>query len=293
MANVSRGRAWVFTINNPSENEHTDLVEKLSNESVYGIIGQERGSSGTKHLQGYVRFKNPRAFGGVRELIGGRGHLEQAKGTDAQNKVYCSKENKAVEWGTPSSQGNRTDLHQVRQIVETTRTMKQVIEVATNLQQVKYAETILKYLDPRRDAKPIILWYHGATGTGKTRTAINEAGARYWISGENLKWFDGYDGHEHVIIDDFREDFCSFTFLLRLLDRYPLRVAVKGGFREWIPTRIWVTSEFHPTNVFTFRRGDVNQLVRRCDAIKEFKELVLDTEVVASDPDSEDELQLI
>lgn len=45
--------------------------------------------------------------------------------------------------------------------------------------------------------KPVVWWVWGATGTGKTRFAVQfaeEHQYQYWISGENLKWFDGYAG---------------------------------------------------------------------------------------------------
>lgn len=87
--------------------------------------------------------------------------------------------------------------------------------------------------------KPLVLWFYGPTGTGKTRRAveIGEEFGGYWMSGQNLQWFDGYQTLETpvAIIDDFRKDFCTFHYLLRLFDRYPLNVPVKGGFVAWRP----------------------------------------------------------
>ena len=37
---------------------------------------------------------------------------------------------------------------------------------------------------------------------------------------DNYKFWEGYDGHDNVIIDDIRGDFCKFHQLLKLLDRY-------------------------------------------------------------------------
>ena len=37
----------------------------------------------------------------------------------------------------------------------------------------------------------------------------------------NYKWWEGYDGHEVVLLDDIRKDFCKFHELLTLLDIYP------------------------------------------------------------------------
>lgn len=53
----------------------------------------------------------------------------------------------------------------------------------------------------------------------------------YWIQppapGQQV-WFDGYKGQDTIVLDDFF-GWMSFNFLLRLLDRYPLPLPVKGS----------------------------------------------------------------
>lgn len=85
-----------------------------------------------------------------------------------------------------------------------------------------------------------------------------------------MKWFDGFDGQEAAVIDDFRGDFCTFHFLLRLLDRYPLKVAIKGGFMEWTPSRIFITSPHHPRDVYNKTDEEIKQLTRRITQITHF-----------------------
>jgi len=90
---------------------------------------------------------------------------------------------------------------------------------------------------------PVVYWFHGPTGSGKTRKAIEigEAAGSYWISNRDLQWFDGYCGQKVAIIDDFRRDFCTFHYLLRLLDRYNLDVPIKGAESRWMPEVIIIT----------------------------------------------------
>jgi hypothetical protein len=45
----------------------------------------------------------------------------------------------------------------------------------------------------------------------------------------NNKWWDGYANEKTVIMDDYRASLCTFQDLLRILDRYPLRVELKGA----------------------------------------------------------------
>lgn len=91
----------------------------------------------------------------------------------------------------------------------------------------------------------------------------------WWTNG-GLKWFDGYDAHACVILDDFRPEWCKLSFLLRLLDRYKLSVPFKGGFRAWKPTNIWITCPKHPSECYLDAAEDNEQLIRRISIIKEF-----------------------
>ena len=123
---------------------------------------------------------------------------------------------------------------------------------------------------------PTVYWYHGATGTGKTKRAYEVAleladgdGDIWWANG-SLKWFDGYDGHSVAILDDFRPDWAKLWFMLRLLDRYPMRVEVKGGFRQWVADHIFITCPKPPEECYLEAGEDIDQLLRRVTIVKEF-----------------------
>ena len=64
---------------------------------------------------------------------------------------------------------------------------------------------------------------------------------------------------------------CKFRWLLRVLDRHRLIVPIKGGFTNWIPTRIYVTSCKSPEEVYSQDMFDahekVDQLLRRIDEV--------------------------
>ena len=108
MSNSTSGksRRWVFTLNNP---ENTMLFNELPEGVAYIIWQRERGAEGTEHLQGYVRFTNPKGLTGAKRLIGERAHMEIANGTEQQCIDYCSKEDTKVEgpfsFGTVVAQG--------------------------------------------------------------------------------------------------------------------------------------------------------------------------------------------
>lgn len=262
---MSRSRSWVLTINNPNE-EDTRQVLSLAEEAKYIIVGKETGTCGTPHYQGYVCFDNARSFEKLKKLLP-RAHLQPAVASAVQNQKYCSKDGTIlVEKGAPPAQGKRSDIEHIRDVLSETPRMRSVVEVARSYQSIKVAEVYLKYHESERDWKPEVRWYHGSTGSGKTRAAREWLGSDIYTCIDSIKWWEGYDGHPHVIIDDFRKDFCKFYQLLKLLDRYAYKVETKGGSRQLLARKIAITSPFDPSRIYSTRE-DIQQLLRRIDQI--------------------------
>lgn len=236
---------------------------------VYIIVGDEVGEQGTHHHQGYIFFKNARAFGGVKDILPPGCHIEAAKGTPMQNKEYCSKQGILYEDGTIPIQGKRNDLATVKQMIAEGATMSQVVDAVDSYQAIRGGELILKYKEQPRSWVPTVYWFWGPTGAGKTRTAAEMAPNAWW-SGKSLRWWDGYDAHEDVIIDDFRGDFCTFHELLRILDRYEYRIEVKGGSRQLRARRIFITSPYSPKGAYPNCGEQIAQLLRRISEVRAF-----------------------
>lgn len=141
-----------------------------------------------------------------------------------------------------------------------------------NFVDFKTAQALAPLYLPAEDVVKKVVWLFGETGTGKTRIAY-ELGRlvseRPWTNSNDLKWFDGYTGQTVAILDDFRETSCDFTFLLRLCDRYPLSVPVKGSFTPWTPTIIFITCPYSPDDLYRGSSEKLDQLKRRLFRIAE------------------------
>lgn len=261
---MSKVRDYTFTINNYTE-EDISQVKALKDVAKYVVCGEEIGDGGTKHLQGYVYFKNAVRFSTVKAMLP-RAHIETAIADAKHNRAYCTKDGIIlIEAGEMPVQGKRTDCEIIRTKLKEGANMRAIVDSAKNCQTIRMAEIYLKYNEQGRDWKPEVVWYHGSTGTGKTRSA------REWL-GEDIftpvsfKWWEGYDAHENVLIDDIRGNWCMYNDMLKLLDRYEYKVECKGGSRQFLAKKIAITSNYHPRHIWTTVE-DKQQLLRRIDRI--------------------------
>lgn len=82
-------RAWVFTWNNYTSQDIEYLVSTLKNHEY--IFGEEiGGNTGTPHLQGVLRFKNPRQWKGVCEML--KNNFTEPCTNWNASLNYCSKD---------------------------------------------------------------------------------------------------------------------------------------------------------------------------------------------------------
>lgn len=101
----------------------------------------------------------------------------------------------------------------------------------------------------KRDWVTEVLVFWGRTGAGKTRL-VHELATDLYIHPGGA-WFDGYDGQADVLFDDFGGSDFRLPYLLKLLDRYQMTVPIKGGFVQWAPRRIFITSNIDPNNWYS------------------------------------------
>lgn len=264
-------RRFCFTLNNYSDAEYNVICEFLKTHCKYGIVGKEVGEkNGTPHLQGFCNLRKPMRFGTIKKLINNSIHIEKANGSDADNQKYCSKAGNYIEEGTPSQQGRRTDLETLVAGIQNgaNTTLKVATEFPTCF--IKYHRGITEYLKlaypiaPRTE-KTWVYYYWGPTGSGKSRRALEEA---QQIAADSIYykprglWWDGYHQQKNVIIDDFY-GWIKYDELLKITDRYPYKVQVKGGFEEFTSSRIWITSEKDTCDLYKYEGYNPASLERR------------------------------
>lgn len=84
-----RSRGWCFTLNNPDPSAQKIIEVFNETDCVKFAFQLEVGKSGTPHFQGFVYYKNPRAFSCVKQLIA-KAHWEKMQ--SLQDSIhYCMK----------------------------------------------------------------------------------------------------------------------------------------------------------------------------------------------------------
>lgn len=272
-------RRWCFTLNNPLPLEVPSLWSQQA--SIKMMAYQlEAGDDGTPHYQGYAEFQNAVRLAAVKKLSS-RAHWEVAKGSRAQNLQYVTKESTRLEnpwwydgvswidfsidvpqslrkWRniTTNSQsnesGNSTTKLRLLKIQDALRdgncdSVEQVADSDFDL-WVRYYRAFERYVcmktKPRNHPVEVHI-VQGPTGTGKSRWAMDTFPNAYWKQRSN--WWDGYAGHETIIIDEFY-GWLPFDLLLRVCDRYPLLLETKGGQVQMVANTIVITSNSLPAN---------------------------------------------
>lgn len=246
-----RSRHTCWTLNNWTPQELELVREYAKTIPRYMCWSQEEcPTTGTPHLQGYTAWDNPRSLYKFKMSISKRLRYEPyTKGTAVQNRDYCSgmcekkgfKQNPTFEEvGEMPEQGERTDwknalaqLDSGHQIAAVVQSQPQLLPSIRALERYKQLA-----LQPKHRNVEVI-YLTGDAATGKSSWAWDNYPNLY--SKPEGQWFDGYTGQTTLLLDDFYGDI-PYPQLLKILDKYPLQVPVKGGFvyAQW--DRVIITS---------------------------------------------------
>ncbi|MFN7341592.1 MAG: hypothetical protein ACK5VI_10995 [Opitutia bacterium] len=282
---MSKHRNYVFTVNfkdgvRPILGTHSHID--------YICYQHERGENGTDHLQGYVELSTPVSLVWLKRNINNEAHWEPRAGTAKQARDYAMKEDTRIDgpWEIgvwrEKRPGKRTDLDDLRELIVNNTPLDEIIRSGPSCavklsRQLRESRAILA---PRRKAVTDIdvRCYFGEAGAGKTRQAWLDSALHDpdhpdpYVKAADNKWWDGYDAHKAVLVDDYggRGSVFPICYHLTLTDIYPLHtLEVKGGHVSANFTLIIFTSNLPPSEWFPEATPDRLQAV-----IRRFKKIV-------------------
>jgi len=262
---MSKARDYCFTLNNYTD-AHIQALEDL--DCVYIVYGKEVGESGTPHLQGYVRWASPRTFNATKTAMPDGTHIERKKGTCKQAIDYCKKDGDVYERGDPPMTQEEKGAANKRRYAEALDAAKEgrfddIPEDLYTRHYQTYKKIREDYLPKPQDLDELENeWRYGPTGTGKSRSA-HEMYPNAYIKKADTIWWDGYNGEDVVIIDDFDKYHVKLGYQLKIwLDHYKFQAERKGGSSYIRPKKIIITSNYHPRDIWDDEKT-LNPVLRR------------------------------
>jgi len=255
--NSNKAKYWMLTI------RHADFTPYLPPGVAYikgqleegsGPGNQEHGTGtevvGFLHWQVMCIFTNQIRLAGVRKTFG-TAHAEPTRSEAAEEYVW--KEDTAVE-GTrfelgkkPFKRNSETDWNQVLELARAGDLKNREIPADVLIRCYGQLKQIAKdSMKPSAMERQVFVFW-GTTGSGKSHRAWEEAGLDAFPKDPMTKFWDGYDGHKHVVIDEYRGGI-SISHMLRWLDKYPVCIEAKHGGTVFKAEKIWITSNIHPND---------------------------------------------
>lgn len=278
---------YCFTFNNYTDELVDKIKDWITENCKYGCFQKEVApTTGTPHLQGYINLKKQQRMTTLQKKFGKMGlplALINANGSPQANRTYCSKEGGNEFWEVGNinivGQGTRNDLAEPIRKIKEKRSLNEVASEYSEawVRHYRGFTSLYNILDeqPVEREMDVVLFF-GDAGTGKSTKARSYAklyGEHFTLgvpSGGTV-WFDGYNGEVTLLIDEFK-GWIQPTFLNQLLDKYKLKLPVKGGFVNAKFTHVFITSNFPPEEWWSDKViWNKGSLLRRITAIYEFR----------------------
>jgi len=236
--------------------------------------GEQCPQTERKHYQGYVQFKKKICLGAAQKSLKGDNklHMEKVIRTATENRAYCMKTETRVsppqEFGEFQcvGQGLRSDLDLVHDEIKAS-TPYDAIEEKYFGTCIRYGKAIRASIARRRPKRMWPMQLHirwGEAGSGKTRYVYDTHGYDQVYSKPPGKWVsDDYEGQEAFLLDDFDHTKMRLDTFLRLTDRYPLPLQVKGGWVPFTSKFMYITSNVDPAEWYPYANAEQRVAINR------------------------------
>ncbi|KGG51715.1 putative viral replication protein, partial [Mitosporidium daphniae] len=196
------------------------------------------------HIQGYVIMQTRKRFPGILKIIRGIEDvggvtISTCKGTHGQNVAYVTKSDTRVDPLDPfgddvtgeelSKGGSVGKIARLIEVATGPGGINGALEElpVTGMQNIRNLQTFLHFTQKPHVGVRFNIFISGPPRCGKSRFAWSLLGLPY-VKGAG-KWFDGYSGEKTALFDECQTLGRITDLVLKITDRYPARVEVKGG----------------------------------------------------------------
>jgi len=242
------------------------------NEGLVWLKGQpERGEDGYEHWQLICCTRKKCRPSAVKRLFCPQAHVEITRSAAADAYVWkddtCIDQARRFELGRkPINRNQEKDWETIWTSAK--RGALDEIPADVRVRSYKTLRQIEKdHMAPvAMERKVRVYW--GATGLGKSRRAWYEAGMTAYPKSPTSIYWDGYQNHENVVIDEFRGGI-NISHVLRWFDRYPVCVECKFGACILSARNVWITSNVNPALWYPdLDKETIQALLRRLEIVE-------------------------
>lgn len=261
-------KSWFCVFDNPQDHgypgEPQEVIERLKNEWIIdsdtrsGAWAFCVSASGLRHIHMVLEDQKAMRFSVVKKSYAPGMHFEATKGNKQQAEDYIFKRGQFEEKGEEvlafvqhgeikGCQGKRRDLSGLYNMIADGLSDFDIISENPNyifhIEKIERArQTFLseKFSDIWRTLEVTYIW--GMTGTGKTRSVMEEFGYRnvYRVT-DYLHPFDGYKGQDVVLFEEFRSCL-PIDDMLKYLDGYPVEFPARYSNRHACFTKVFIAT---------------------------------------------------
>lgn len=238
----------------------------------YLVWGLEKApTTGTEHIQGYVRFGQRRTLGGAKRMLRDDAHLERANGNEEQNRTYCLKEGgEHGEYGEYDAKqgikGRRTDLEEIARKIKEGKPMRDIADEHPG-DYIRYhqglhaLQTQIAAAPPiERNVQVTVLW--GPTGTGKTHRVLTNYPETHIVFPGRDPWGQ-YSDQPVICFEEFDYEKWTVQDMNRYIDKWrcPLDARYQNKHARW--TRVFVLANSNPLSWWPMATTALQDAFRR------------------------------
>lgn len=301
-SNDSGTRKWQVTINNPAEKgiTHDTIKEALAKlkPDYWCMCDEIGGKSKLYHIHIYIYRKSAIRFQTMKNLFPS-GHLEVALGTSQENRAYILKEGKKNEKKLKEEEavnlketfeemgecpverkGARNDLADLYDMIKCGMSNFDILEeqpqYMLNLEKIERARQIVREAQYKNCFRKLEVTYiFGKSGAGKTRGVMEKYGYEnvYRVTDYEKHPWDGYDGQDIVIFEEFRSSF-KIQDMLNYLDGYPLQLTCRYANKVACFTKVYIITNIELEDQYKSVQSDHREtweaFLRRIHKVKEY-----------------------
>lgn len=237
--------------------EPHDALEKLRARHKVAIkdyvIASELHKDGNRHLHAFLRYESRVTWSPTLwDIDGHHGNYQQAKSWKSVIQ-YCTKDGNYIANIDVQSAKSKKAARNQQMLTEDPKQLVNDGSISLfQLPSLLKSKALYQLLEKPYESPNVRgIWVVGKSGHGKSHYVRSQYPSDQLFLKSQSKWWDGYTGQPHVLLDDF--DLlgqCLSHYLKIWADRFGCTGEVKGGTISLHHRTFWITSQYDINDIW-------------------------------------------